>query len=89
MLSWFSSVTIIGNLMGAPLGGLLLTLLSNEAPPQLTHFHMIYGVVAACGMAALLLALWFLSAETHPLRGPTSEPFRKYSVNFERPSVRF
>jgi MFS family permease len=63
MLSWFSFVTIIGNLVGAPLGGLLLTLLSDEAPPQLTHFHMIYGVVAACGMAALLVALWVLRTE--------------------------
>jgi len=24
MLSWFSSVTIIGNLLGAPVGGLIL-----------------------------------------------------------------
>ena len=31
LLSWFSSITIIGNLVGAPLGGLLLTLMSGEA----------------------------------------------------------
>lgn len=82
MLSWFSSITIIGNLVGAPLGGLLLTLLSGEAPPQLTHFHMIYGVVAACGMAALLLALWILSAETHPLRGADIQTLQKVFSQF-------
>lgn len=82
MLSWFSSITIIGNLVGAPLGGLFLTLLSGEAPPQLTHFHMIYGIVAACGMAALLLASWFLSAETHPLRGADIRTLQKVFSQF-------
>jgi MFS transporter, DHA1 family, multidrug resistance protein len=72
MLSWFSSVTIIGNLLGAPLGGLLLTFLAGNAPPQLTHFHIIYGIVAACGMASLLLALWFLGTETQPVAGGDS-----------------
>mgnify|MGYP003438921359 FL=1 len=31
LLSWFSSVTIIGNLVGAPLGGLLLSLLGGDS----------------------------------------------------------
>ena len=35
MLSWFSSITIIGNLIGAPLGGFLLTALSDGGPNQL------------------------------------------------------
>ncbi len=68
MLSWFSSITIIGNLVGAPLGGLLLTLLSGEREPQLAHFHVTYGVVAACGMAALLLALWIFRSEAQASR---------------------
>lgn len=67
MLSWFSSITIIGNLLGAPLGGFLLTQLSGGAKPQLVHFHIIYGVVAACGMASLAIALWVL-------RGRLQEP---------------
>lgn len=57
LLSWFSSVTIIGNLIGAPLGGFLLTLLAKGSRPQLVHFHVVYSVVAAFGMGALLLGL--------------------------------
>ncbi len=57
LLSWFSSVTIIGNLVGAPLGGLLLSLLGGDSGPRLEHFHIVYGIVAASGMASLLLAL--------------------------------
>jgi DHA1 family multidrug resistance protein-like MFS transporter len=60
MLSWFSSITIIGNLIGAPLGGLMLTRLAAGADPNLTHFHIVYGVVAALGMASLLIALWVM-----------------------------
>jgi MFS family permease len=56
-LSWFSSVTIVGNLIGAPLGGFLVTALAGGGPATLAHFHVIYGVVAALGMASLLLAL--------------------------------
>ncbi len=63
MLSWFSAITIIGNLVGAPLGGFLLTQLAGGQPPQLLHFHIVYGVVAACGMASLLVALWVLRGQ--------------------------
>ncbi|MEW6532833.1 MAG: MFS transporter [Thermodesulfobacteriota bacterium] len=60
MLAWFSSITIIGNLIGAPLGGFLLTWLSGEGDPSLNHFHVVYGIVAALGMASLLIALWVM-----------------------------
>jgi MFS transporter, DHA1 family, multidrug resistance protein len=66
LLSWFSSVTILGNLLGAPLGGLLLTRLAAGASPSLADFHLIYGVVAASGMASLLLAFWVLRREPPP-----------------------
>jgi MFS family permease len=59
-LAWFSSITLIGNLIGAPLGGFLLTQLAGDGTPQLIHFHIIYGVVAALGMASLLIAVWVL-----------------------------
>lgn len=58
MLSLFSSVTIVGNLIGAPLGGFLLGHLAGDGPQQLEHFHIIYGVVAALGMLALMVGLW-------------------------------
>jgi len=63
MLAWFSSITIIGNLVGAPLGGFLLTWLSGGHDPNLTHFHIIYGVVAAFGMASLLMAMWVMKGK--------------------------
>jgi DHA1 family multidrug resistance protein-like MFS transporter len=63
MLAWFSSVTIIGNLIGAPLGGFMLTWLSAGREPSLAHFHIIYGVVAALGMASLLIALWVMQGK--------------------------
>lgn len=66
MLSWFSSITIVGNLIGAPLGGWLLTQLPGGGPPQLADFHMIYGVVAASGMASLIIALWVLRRQPAP-----------------------
>jgi MFS transporter, DHA1 family, multidrug resistance protein len=59
-LSWFSSITILGNLVGAPLGGLLLSLLGDDSGPSLEHFHIVYGVVAATGMTSLFLALMIL-----------------------------
>ena len=59
MLSWFSSITIIGNLLGAPLGGFLVTRLSGGAAPRIRDFHIIYGVVLACGLASLVTA-WLL-----------------------------
>jgi len=58
MLSLFSSITIIGNLLGAPLGGFLLGRLASGGGEQLVHFHIIYGVVAALGMAGLLTGIW-------------------------------
>lgn len=60
MLSWFSSVTIIGNLVGAPLGGFLLTWMSGDQTPSLLDFHIIYGIVAALGMSSLIIAVWVM-----------------------------
>ncbi len=60
MLSWFSSVTIVGNLIGAPLGGFLLTWLSGEQTPSLFDFHVIYGIVAALGMSSLIIGIWIM-----------------------------
>ncbi len=54
MLSWFSSVTVLGNLTGAPVGGLLLTWLSGAREPSIRDFHIIYGVVAAMGLGAFI-----------------------------------
>jgi MFS family permease len=55
-LAWFSSLTIVGNLLGAPLGGFLLTWLAAGGAPRAADFRVIYAVVAALGLASLLLA---------------------------------
>ncbi|MDQ1239177.1 MAG: hypothetical protein QG577_1362 [Thermodesulfobacteriota bacterium] len=73
MLSWFSSVTILGTLVGAPLGGFLLSWLSGDQEPALQDFHIIYGVVAALGMASLMIALWVMRGRWDQ---PTSEDGR-------------
>lgn len=62
-LAWFTSITIVGTLIGAPLGGGLLTALAGTEPPRVTHFHAVYGVVAALGVTALLLAPWALQGQ--------------------------
>ena len=83
MLSWFSSVTILGNLLGAPLGGFLLTRLSAGASPRLTDFHLIYGVVAACGLASLLLALWVLRRQPREPAGPQGRTLAAILTRFK------
>jgi len=50
-LSLFSSVTIIGNLIGAPFGGYLLSYLSGSESNTLHHFHIAYLV---CGIVGLI-----------------------------------
>jgi DHA1 family multidrug resistance protein-like MFS transporter len=67
MLSWFSAVTITGNLLGAPLGGFLLTFLS-QGQPELRYFHVVYGMVAVLGMVSLVAALWVLRGRQEPTR---------------------
>lgn len=56
LLSWFSSVGIIGTLLGAPIGGLVLDA-STSGGPVLWQFRMVFALSAVSGMAALLLGL--------------------------------
>lgn len=57
MMSWFSSVTIIGNLLGAPLGGFILHGAPGAPAPSLTEFHLAYLASGAAGLLSLLMAL--------------------------------
>lgn len=63
MLSWFSSVTIIGNLLGAPLGGFILHSASGAAAPSITEFHYAYLASGITGMLSLILALGILRGD--------------------------
>jgi len=60
MLSWFSSVTIIGNLVGAPAGGFILFSMSSGSP-SLSEFQTVYIVSGIAGMASLMIALKLLA----------------------------
>ena len=57
LLSWFSSVTIIGNLLGAPLGGFIL---NQSAGPTMGDFQIAYLASGSAGVMALILALGVL-----------------------------
>src|SRR4030042_6472755 len=59
MLSWCSSVTIIGNLVGAPVGGVILYRLATGAP-ALFDFQVVYLASGVAGFLSLLLALTIL-----------------------------
>ncbi|TYT75204.1 MFS transporter [Desulfobotulus mexicanus] len=79
MLSWFSSVTIMGTLAGAPVGGLLLSLMGGAHGASDTTFHVIYGIVAATGVLALLLGMAFLLKDEKKSQDQSTEPwFRKF-----------
>jgi len=69
-LSWFSSVTIVGTLLGAPVGGFLLHYLPGAAGPGLSDFRLVFLMSGMAGAAALFLGLAALrGAETaapHP-----------------------
>jgi len=61
MLSWFSSVTIIGNLLGAPVGGFILHSISGNA--STSNFYTAYLVSGFSGLMSLILAIGILKDE--------------------------
>jgi len=63
MLSWFSSITIIGNLLGAPLGGFILHSAAGAVEPSLKEFHFAYLLSGIAGMISLLLAVGMLRGD--------------------------
>lgn len=69
MLSWFSSVTIIGNLLGAPAGGFILHGLSGDAGPAAGNFYTAYLISGISGMMSLILALGLLREKETVERG--------------------
>ena len=70
MLSWFSSVMIVGTLLGAPIGGLMLHHAPSAPAPGLWEYHLVFLMSGAAGMAALLLGLWLLRGpEAHASAG--------------------
>lgn len=66
MLSWFSSVAIMGTLAGAPIGGFILSVLSGGNAHTSMAFNVVYGIVAATGLASLVLGMKILLKEEAP-----------------------
>lgn len=62
-LSWFSSITIVGNLIGALLGGFILYHLAKKGVPTLEHFHIIYFICGIFGLLSLLFTIRFFTLE--------------------------
>ena len=63
MLSWFSSVTIIGNLLGAPLGGFILHRSPGAAGPSISDFQYAYLASGIAGLLSLILAIGVLRGD--------------------------
>jgi len=79
MLSWFSSVTIVGNLLGAPLGGFILHRTAGAAAPSLADFQYAYLASGIAGMFSLILALGVLRSDKPVEKGRgIKEAFRRF-----------
>jgi DHA1 family multidrug resistance protein-like MFS transporter len=63
LLSLFSSVTIIGNLLGAPLGGFILHRAPGASSPTIGDFQAAYLISGFAGLMSLVLALGILRGE--------------------------
>ena len=66
MLSWFSSVAIIGTLAGAPVGGLIVSLMGGVEGATDATFRAVYAVVAVTGLASLVLGFKILLKDETP-----------------------
>ncbi len=79
MLSWFSSVTITGNLLGAPVGGFILHGLSGGGNPSVDNFYTAYIVSGISGVMSLILALGLLREKETVERGTSlAESIRRF-----------
>jgi MFS transporter, DHA1 family, multidrug resistance protein len=80
MLSWFSSVTIIGNLLGAPLGGFILHSAPGAAGPSLMEFRYAYLASGIAGVFSLVVALSVLRGDKVQEKGRgLKEAYKRFS----------
>jgi len=84
MLSWFSSVTIIGNLLGAPLGGFILHSAPGAAGPSLAEFRYAYLGSGIAGMLSLAMALSVLRADKAREKGRgLEEAYKRFAAGIK------
>jgi MFS family permease len=79
MLSWFSSITIIGNLLGAPLGGFILHSTAGSATPALPEFHRAYLLSGVSGVLSLLLAFAILHGKNGETGKGLKEAYKRFT----------
>ena len=79
-LSWFSSVGIIGTLLGAPVGGFLLSWsrVGEEAYPAWA-FDLIYGLCGVTGILALLMGSRWLLQHEQVTSASSSERWQRFT----------
>ena len=79
MLSWFSSVTIIGNLLGAPLGGYILHRGPGAASASIADFQYAYLASGVAGLLSLIMAVSVLRDDKSAEDGKgLKEAFHKF-----------
>jgi MFS family permease len=71
-LSWFSSLTTVGSLLGPPLGGFFLSVLEPSGS-SLYEFRIAYLVSGGFGVLALLTA-WLSFPPSPRAQGPSEQP---------------
>ncbi len=80
MLSWFSSITIIGNLLGAPLGGFILHHSPGASSTSLSDFQNAYLLSGIAGMMSLFLAINILRGDGQGEDGKSlKEAYRRFN----------
>jgi MFS family permease len=80
-LSMFSSITIIGNLIGAPLGGYILKYLAGNGSNSVHHFHSAYLICGIIGLISLGFTVKLTNSgrsETIQIKNSLSEVWRKF-----------
>ena len=84
MLSWFSSVTIIGNLLGAPLGGFILHSAPGASGPSFAEFRYAYIISGIAGMLSLAMALSVLKGDKTQETGRSlKQAYRRFSSGIQ------
>jgi MFS family permease len=83
MLSWFSSITIIGNLLGAPLGGFILHSAAGAAAPALPEFQRAYLLSGFSGVMSLLLAFAILHGKNGETGRGLREAYKRFAAGIK------
>lgn len=85
-LSWFSSITIMGNLVGAPFGGYILHYLAKNGSNSLHHFYVAYFICGLFGLISLVFTLKLFTSkgkETRQNKISMIDTWQKFSKGIQ------